>query len=65
MKKLIPLFITSLMALSLQAQNSHKLTTHRNAYRAADALVKQQVTFKDPGSSGKGLHWDFSMVQPR
>jgi len=40
------------------------LTSDRNAYRAADQLVKQQVEFKDPSSSGKDLHWDFSMVQP-
>ena len=64
MKKITLSIITGLMALLLPAQTSHKLTTHRNAYRAADALVKQQVTFKDPGSSGKGLHWDFSMLQP-
>jgi hypothetical protein len=64
MKKNTLFFITSLFALSLQAQSSHKLTTNRNAYRAADQLVKQQVEFKDPGSSGKNLSWDFSMVQP-
>ncbi|HLP05931.1 MAG TPA: hypothetical protein VK152_10930, partial [Paludibacter sp.] len=53
-----------LAALSLQAQTSHTLTAERNTYRAADQLVKQQVEFKDPGPSGKDLHWDFSMVQP-
>jgi hypothetical protein len=46
-----------------QAQTSQKLTTDRNAYRAADHVVKQQVEFKDPGSSGRGLFWDFSMLQ--
>ena len=64
MKKHLLLFITSLMALSLQAQNFQTLTTGRNAYRAADQLVKQQVAFKDPGSTGKGLSWDFSTLQP-
>jgi len=27
-------------------------------------LVKQQIGFKDPGSSGKALNWDFSSVKP-
>jgi len=42
----------------------HSLTTDRNAYRAADQIVKQQVDFKDPGSSGRALTWDFSVLQP-
>lgn len=44
--------------------SQHALTVERNAYRAADQIVKQQVEFKDPGSSGKNLTWDFRMVQP-
>jgi len=63
MKKLTLFFSTLLIILSLQAQNSQKLTTKRNAYLAADQLVKQQVEFKDPGSSGKGLNWDFSNIK--
>jgi hypothetical protein len=49
--------------LCTYAQTSQKLTTDRNAYRAADQLVKQQVEFKDPGSSGRNLTWDFSVVK--
>jgi len=64
MKKITLFFITFLVIVGVQAQNSHSLTTHRNAYRATDALVKQQVEFKDPGSSGRNLHWDFSTLQP-
>jgi hypothetical protein len=56
-------FFAFLAITNLSAQNL-KLSTGRNAYRAADNLVKQQVEFKDPGSSGKNLNWDFSMVQP-
>jgi hypothetical protein len=48
--------------VSAKAQN--RLTTDRNGYRAADQLTKQQVEFKDPGSSGRNLVWDFSMLQP-
>jgi len=50
--------------LFAEAQTSHTLTLDRNAYRAADEIVKQQVEFKDPGSSGKSLNWDFRLIQP-
>jgi len=43
---------------------SQVISTERNAYRAADQLVKQQVEYKDPGSSGKNLTWDFRFLQP-
>lgn len=55
--------ISMMLVLGLTAQNL-KLTTDRNAYRADDRIVKQQVEFKDPGSSGKNLTWDFRMLQP-
>ena len=64
MRKTTLIFLASCMCLITQAQTSQKLTTGRNAYRATDQIVKQQVVFKDPGSSGKGLIWDFSAVQP-
>lgn len=63
MKKLTHLLFLSCVLMPIQAQNSHKLTLDRNAYRAADQMVKQQVEFKDPGSSGRNLTWDFSMLQ--
>jgi len=59
--KCLVLWLASAVCLSSMAQS---LTTERNAYRAADRIVKQQVAYKDPGSSGKGLIWDFSMLQP-
>jgi len=64
MKKHILLLLTSISGFSIYAQTSHTLTTSRNAYRAADQLVKQQVEYKDPGSNGRNLTWDFRMVQP-
>jgi len=57
------IFIALLAITNLSAQNL-RLTTERNAYRAADKLVKQQVEFKDPGSSGKSMNWDFRTLQP-
>ncbi len=62
MRKKLFLF-TLLLVPNLFAQQP-KLTTDRNSYRAADQIVKQQVEFKDPGSSGRNLTWDFRMVQP-
>ncbi len=41
-----------------------KLTADLNAYRAADQITKQQVEFKDPGSKGRNLTWDFRLIQP-
>jgi len=64
MKKLTLSLFLCLLVLSLQAQNLHQLSAERNAYRAADQLVKQQVEYKDPGSSGKNLTWDFRFLQP-
>jgi len=48
----------------LTIAQTQKLTTDRNALHVADQIVKQQVVFKDPGSSGRGMSWDFSTVQP-
>jgi len=62
-KYILSLFLC-LLVLTVDAQVSQKLSTGRNAYRAADQIVKQQVEFKDPGSTGKGMLWDFSMLQP-
>jgi len=62
MKKIIFLLYLNCFLQSVNAQSS--LNNERNAYRAADQLVKQQIEFKDPGSSGKSLNWDFSSVQP-
>lgn len=58
------LLISLFCCVLVNATGQHRLTTNRNAYRAADQLVKQQVEFKDPGSTGKGLYWDFSALQP-
>ncbi|NDP22621.1 MAG: hypothetical protein GZ091_16300 [Paludibacter sp.] len=61
MKQIVTFFALAFFA-SLSAQ--HSLTLKRNVYRAADELVKQQVEFKDPGSKGKNLTWDFRLLQP-
>lgn len=47
-------------ALSISCQN--RLTQIQNGLRASDNLFKQQVEFKEPGSSGRNLIWDFRML---
>jgi len=64
MKKITLSLLLCCTCLFAEAQSSHTLTLKRNVYRAADEIVKQQVEFKDPGSSGKNLNWDFRLVQP-
>ena len=63
MKKLLFILPLCSIALSIQAQSSLRLTAERNAYRAGDELQKQQVVFRDPGSSGRNLTWDFRHLQ--
>lgn len=60
-KKLTILTLIIVTNLSAQVQ---KLTNDFNAFRPDDLIIKQQVEFKDPGSKGKNLTWDFSMLQP-
>lgn len=52
-----------LIASSLSSQQI-KLTAECNTYRAGDIIIKQQVEYKDPGSNGKNITWDFSMLNP-
>lgn len=46
------------------AQNSGSLTASKQLLRSGDRIVKQQVEYKDPGSSGRELTWDFRALQP-
>ena len=57
----ILVFLTS--SLILMAQN-RRLTNAENAFGTADSIVKQQVEYKDPGSEGLNLSWDFSILNP-
>jgi hypothetical protein len=60
--KLVLIILLALPFNNLLAQ--HRLSFDRNAYRAADQMIKQQVEFIDPGNSGKGVVWRFNMLQP-
>ena len=63
MKRLYSILLLCSIALGLYAQPSLVLTTERNAFRADDELQKQQVVFRDPGSNGRNLTWDFRHLQ--
>lgn len=63
MRKYLIYLLLCLPVTYAAGQNTQTLTGERNAYRAADQLTKQQVEYRDPGSKGRGLFWDFSMLQ--
>lgn len=41
----------------------YRLDSVYNSFRAGDHLVKKQVEYKDPGSNGRELTWDFSFLK--
>lgn len=47
---------------NLTAQTPFKLKRQLNGYQAGDSIYKYQVAYKDPGSIGRELQWDFSNV---
>lgn len=54
-----------IMVFSLPLSHGQKnlqLKMYENSFQAGDKLIKQQVEYKDPGSSGRELSWDFSMT---
>lgn len=60
--QLLTLMLLLMFVINTSAQQ--RLTKERNALRGSDRLIKQQVEFKDPGSAGKQLTWDFRTLQP-
>jgi len=63
MKRQLSLLLLCGFACGIYAQSSLTLRERRNSYRAGDELLKQQVVFRDPGSSGRNLTWDFRNLQ--
>ena len=56
------ILVITLCCSMLTAQSAFKLTAVHNAYNSGDSIYKYQVDYKDPGSSGKEINWDFSNV---
>ena len=63
MKKTLLFLLLCITTIAVCAQSSLTIRERRNSYRAGDMLLKQQVVFRDPGSSGKNLTWDFRNLQ--
>ncbi len=61
--RLFTILLLYSLVFNLQAQKSIVLTMEKNGYQADNELVKQQVVFRDPGSQGKNLTWDFMHLQ--
>ena len=58
--------LTLILCLSfcLSALAQPAIKYDRHALRVGDYLTKQQVEYKDPGSNGRNLIWDFRFLQP-
>lgn len=59
MKKTLLLFILAVSA-QLYSQKSLLLTSENNLILPGDSIYKYQVEYKDPGSLGQKLEWDFT-----
>ena len=64
MKKIILLLVFTSACLVCYAQQQ-RLTGNLNAIAVGDSIVKQQVEYKEAGSTtGRNLTWDFSELKP-
>ncbi len=60
MKKLIVILVFIQCFTSIYGQ--HILKNNLNMLRPDDVIIKQQVSYKDPGRSGENVLWDFSKL---
>jgi hypothetical protein len=56
------IFLMLISAFTGVLSVSGQLNTQHNHFRPGDVLIKQQVEFIDPGSSGANKVWDFSKL---
>ncbi len=47
----------------MQVFSQHTLQSNLNIFRPEDVIIKQQVSYKDPGRSGENVLWDFSQLE--
>jgi hypothetical protein len=57
------IFLMLMSAFTGVLSVSGQLNTTHNRFRPGDVLIKQQVEFIDPGSSGGNKVWDFSKLK--
>lgn len=63
MRKAFFVLLCLLFTQYSSSQSGCNISLEINDIQPGDILVKQQVEFKDPGSSGANLTWDMSMLQ--
>jgi hypothetical protein len=59
-----PLIFSILFLLSVSALAQPSIKQEHHALRAGDYITKQQVEYRDAGSNGRNLTWDFRFLQP-
>jgi len=65
MKKLwLPLFLSFIGTQLLFSQKHAALYKYRNIPYAGDSIIKQQMEYVNPGTSGKQVTWYFSSIRP-
>ena len=62
MKKNVLLFLFGIFLYNGICQSHLKLETNKYRFQTGDSIYKYQVDYKDPGSKGRKLNWDFSHV---
>jgi hypothetical protein len=63
MKKHLPIIAAWLISgFPCSVSSQHVLEGELNMYRPYDIIVKQQVSYKDPGRTGPNVLWDFSAL---
>jgi hypothetical protein len=60
MKKIAILWLLSIPTMLLA---QHSLQSGLNGFRPDDVIIKQQVSYKDPGRTGANVLWDFSQLE--
>lgn len=60
MKRMLTFFLFLIPPLAASGQ----ITQSQNVIRAGDKIVKQQVSYIDPGDPGEEILWDFSALKP-
>ncbi len=55
--------VTLFSLFVVQVFSQHTLQSKLNMFRPEDVVIKQQVSYKDPGRSGENVLWDFSQLE--
>ncbi|VBB45392.1 conserved hypothetical protein [uncultured Paludibacter sp.] len=63
MRKILPFLFFGIFIINGFSQSPLRLEPKKYGYRAGDSIYKYQVEYKDPGSKGRQLQWDFSNVK--